>query len=91
MWYPDDGAFVGSRSAIAHLLDVLLSRGPSFRQRVNLFGSLMVSISLALDVILQSRYLDRTKSAYASSGVFVVPLLRVYVDVCIFMYVWMDG
>ena len=35
LWYLHDGAFVGSRPAIAHLLDILLSRGPSFGLHVN--------------------------------------------------------
>ena len=35
LWYLDDRAFVGSRHAIAHLLHILLSRGPSFGLHVN--------------------------------------------------------
>ena len=35
LWYLDDGAFVGSRHAIGHLLDILLSREPSFGLHVN--------------------------------------------------------
>ncbi len=35
LWYLGDCAFVGSRHAIAHLLDILLSRGPSFGLNAN--------------------------------------------------------
>ena len=36
LWYLDDGTFVGSRSAVADLLDFLATQGPSFGLTLNL-------------------------------------------------------
>ena len=36
VWYLDDGLFVGSRSSVAGLLDLLISKGPSFGLHANL-------------------------------------------------------
>ena len=36
LWYLDDGSFLGQWASVACLLDVLLSKGPSFGLHVNL-------------------------------------------------------
>ncbi|XP_062503718.1 uncharacterized protein LOC134180557 [Corticium candelabrum] len=36
LWYLDDGSFLGQRASVACLLDVLLSKGPSFGLHINL-------------------------------------------------------
>ena len=36
LWYRDDGTFMGSRSAVTELLDLLLTHGSSFGLNLNL-------------------------------------------------------
>ena len=36
LWYLEDGALVGSRHVICHLLNLMLEKGPSFGHKLNL-------------------------------------------------------